>query len=721
MAQNITLLGASYSDVPAVQLPKTGGGTARFDDATVTTATATDVASGKIFLAANGAVTVGTASGGVDSGDVWQDANGYVHLSDEPGTNVLVTPLSVTSNGTYTAPSGTAYSPVMVSVAGGGLNIQSNKNVLPTNVQQTILPDKYYSFSANTQRSCTGIQTFSYNLYNNEPEVNTAKYLRLNGSLKIRDHYLSTDYGAEFIFEDTIIGPIADGTYSMSPYPTVHNNGFYNDGALQINYYHLTSNNTCNIQIICQGSDSQRDCYIWGENFVVDYTLGEEFVNYDALSQVTVAAADGVLIDQVALRTISGSISGNASVIMPQAFQSCIITEAAFSNCLSVGISAFQYCSSLTSVSFQECTVIGNNAFAYCENLLSVYFPNCKTIGQYAFGSCTRLGNVDFPEVTSIGTMAFCSCLGLTSVSFSKCTVISQSAFQRCSNLTFVNFPNCSSLGTYTFVSCIALKTALFPKGSVIGTNTFINLTNLSSIDFTSCKTIGASAFNGCTKLTEAIFPSCTYISNYAFSNCTSLTTISFPLCSYIGSYAFYSCAKLTKAIFPSCSMLANSAIFSSCVSLSEIDFPLCTSIGSAVFYKCSALQLVSFPKCSYVGITAFTSCINLSTIIFGAQVSSASYFAGSAFESCYRLLSVYLLAETMYGINSLISSTLFRSTPITGYNQYVDLQIGSIFVRESLYDTYKTDSYWSYFSGRFVSLTDAQVQNVITYGRHDP
>lgn len=33
MAQNITLLGGSYPDVPAVQLPKTGGGTATFIDA----------------------------------------------------------------------------------------------------------------------------------------------------------------------------------------------------------------------------------------------------------------------------------------------------------------------------------------------------------------------------------------------------------------------------------------------------------------------------------------------------------------------------------------------------------------------------------------------------------------------------------------------------------------------------------------------------------------
>lgn len=68
MAQDITLLGASYSAVPAVLLPKTGGGTARFDDTTDADALASDIATGKTAYV-NGVKLTGTGSGGGVDGD----------------------------------------------------------------------------------------------------------------------------------------------------------------------------------------------------------------------------------------------------------------------------------------------------------------------------------------------------------------------------------------------------------------------------------------------------------------------------------------------------------------------------------------------------------------------------------------------------------------------------------------------------------------------------
>lgn len=64
MAQSVSLWGAAYSNVPALIVPKTGGGTAKFTDVSDTTAASSDVASGKVFYDANGARQTGSASGG---------------------------------------------------------------------------------------------------------------------------------------------------------------------------------------------------------------------------------------------------------------------------------------------------------------------------------------------------------------------------------------------------------------------------------------------------------------------------------------------------------------------------------------------------------------------------------------------------------------------------------------------------------------------------------
>lgn len=71
MAQNVTVAGASYSDVPSVVLPKTGGGSATFLDTTITSnaASASDIASGK-YAYVNGSLVEGTGSGGGGGGVV---------------------------------------------------------------------------------------------------------------------------------------------------------------------------------------------------------------------------------------------------------------------------------------------------------------------------------------------------------------------------------------------------------------------------------------------------------------------------------------------------------------------------------------------------------------------------------------------------------------------------------------------------------------------------
>ena len=121
MAQNITLLGASYSDVPAVTLPKTGGGTASFTDVTDTTAAAADVAAGKYFYTASGVRTLGTGSGGGGTGGITQDQDGYLVLSPDGDLPTLITK-TITQNGTYDAEDDNAdgYSSVTVNVSGGG-------------------------------------------------------------------------------------------------------------------------------------------------------------------------------------------------------------------------------------------------------------------------------------------------------------------------------------------------------------------------------------------------------------------------------------------------------------------------------------------------------------------------------------------------------------------------------------------------------------------------
>ena len=297
-------------------------------------------------------------------------------------------------------------------------------------------------------------------------------------------------------------------------------------------------------------------------------------------------------------------------------------------------------------------------------------------------------------EVTSIGNYAFAYCSSLTTVSFPQVSLISDHAFYSCSNLKTVSFPQVSSISGYAFYSCSSLTTVDFPQASCISNSAFAYCKNLTTVSFPQANYIGNNAFAYCSSLTTASFPQVSSIGNYAFSSCINLTRVNFPQVSSIGYYAFGNCKNLTTVSFPQASYISGNA-----------------------FTFCSGLTTVNFPQVSYIGNSAFASCRSLTTAIFYHSSTTQVQFLTYTFGSCYHLLSLYLLASTVYGLTT--SSTVFPSTPISNYTTSTGGVYGSIFVPQSLYDTYISSTNWVFYSSRFVGLTDEQVEYVKEHGTH--
>ena len=70
MAQNVIINGVTYQSVPEVDIPKSGGGTAKFYDTASATAAAGDVLTGKTAFGASGSISGSMANNGSTSGTI---------------------------------------------------------------------------------------------------------------------------------------------------------------------------------------------------------------------------------------------------------------------------------------------------------------------------------------------------------------------------------------------------------------------------------------------------------------------------------------------------------------------------------------------------------------------------------------------------------------------------------------------------------------------------
>ena len=70
MAQNVIINGVTYQNVPEVDIPKSGGGTAKFFDTASADISASDVLTGKTAYGASGSISGSMANNGSTSGTI---------------------------------------------------------------------------------------------------------------------------------------------------------------------------------------------------------------------------------------------------------------------------------------------------------------------------------------------------------------------------------------------------------------------------------------------------------------------------------------------------------------------------------------------------------------------------------------------------------------------------------------------------------------------------
>lgn len=70
MAQNVVINGVTYQNVPEVNIPKSGGGTAKFYDTAGADISASDVLTGKTAFGSSGSISGNMADNGSTSGTI---------------------------------------------------------------------------------------------------------------------------------------------------------------------------------------------------------------------------------------------------------------------------------------------------------------------------------------------------------------------------------------------------------------------------------------------------------------------------------------------------------------------------------------------------------------------------------------------------------------------------------------------------------------------------
>ena len=286
---------------------------------------------------------------------------------------------------------------------------------------------------------------------------------------------------------------------------------------------------------------------------------------------------------------------------------------------------------------------IGNSAFQYCSELTgTLTLPSgLTTIGSFAFCNCLALtGDLVLPEgCTSIGMGAFTNCTGLTGKlqTPSGLKTIEQLAFTGAGFTKAVLNDGLESIGARAFMNCSALTGSLRIPDSVttIGDFAFASTSDLMGVTLSSAlKEIGESAFMDSGIAGTLIIPEgVEKIEETTFQRCKNLTKVKLPKSlTSIGRSAFGDCSGIQGTLrIPDAVTTIGDWAFSDCSGLSGIVLPFeLSSIGDYAFWGCSGLQgnIVFGLYVVTVGLQAFDGCNDVNAFCFkGNAPSTASSF----------------------------------------------------------------------------------------------
>lgn len=380
---DISLMGATYPDVPAVDLPKSGGGTARFTDVSDTTAAAADVASGKYFYTDQGVRTAGAAA---PSNPV------------APENDVIFIDYDGTIRCSYTAADFANLTALPENPTHGGLTAQGWNWTL-ADAKTHVATYKRLVIGQNYVTS----------------DGKTRVHIRLSGGRLSPKLGLCPNGSVDVDWGDGTAHSTVSGNSLTTVVNTEH--AYASPGE-----YVITLTVTGSLAI--KGTSTAGSALLWKnagsanenrpyQSAVKKVELGENV----SLGEYAFAGC----LSLMAVSIPNGLSFGNG------AFQSCSALKALVirSGVTRTNSSMFVGCSALQHISVpKSITVLGSSSFQSLAAIQSLpAFDGVTNTGTYQFYGCFSLSSIEIPEsIATIAANAFNNCTGLGAIHFRNAT-----------------------------------------------------------------------------------------------------------------------------------------------------------------------------------------------------------------------------------------------------------------------------------------------------------